>query len=517
VSIAGPLRKVLRAAALRTRVLIATCLVVAAALAVMGFASVFLLRANLISRDDTQLRAFAALTAKRHALPLRPVPPRLSRPGDMPLPSAFLLEIVNPNASIKEVVRTGSHGKDQPPAPKLPASDLRATATPFTVQAGSHAWRVLVQALPGHRYGVVALSLDTIVPVVSQLVLIELLAGLIALGLLMATGFWLIRASLAPLGDIEHTAESIAAGDLSQRIPDYRPGTEVGRLAAALNTMLARIEAAYQARAEGELRAQGSEERLRRFVADASHELRTPLTSIRGFADFHAQQGNAADRAETDRLMSRIRQEATRMGDLVDDLLLLAHLDEQRTLDLRPVDLSSLAADAVRDCQILQPDRRLAMRAEPEPVVVIADEARMRQVIGNLLSNALHHTPPGTPVDVSVCSGDGESHLTVADQGPGMSRQQAEHVFERFYRADPARGRASGGSGLGLSIVAALVSAHGGRAEVDTAPGRGCTFHIWLPLAGHEPEDSPVGTSYADTGAHRNTGAAAPKRTKEIA
>jgi two-component system OmpR family sensor kinase len=513
----SPLRKVVRAASLRTRALIATCLVVAAALAVMGFASAFLLHANLISRDDTQLRAFATLTAKRHALPPRPVSSRLPPPGDMPLPSAFLLEIVNSDGSIRQVVRTGSHGQDQPPAPRLAASELRATTTPFTVQTGSHAWRVLVQALPGNRYGVVALSLDNILPVVGQLALIELLAGLMALGLLMVTGFWLIRASLAPLSDIEHTAESIAAGDLSQRIPDYRAGTEIGRLAAALNTMLARIEAAYQARAEGERRAQGSEERLRRFVADASHELRTPLTSIRGFADFHAQQGNAADRAETDRLMSRIRQEATRMGELVNDLLLLAHLDEQRTLDLRPVDLSSLAAEVVRDFQTLQPDRPLAMRTEPEPVIVIADEARMLQVIANLLSNALHHTPPGTPVNVSVCSGDGEAHLTVADRGPGMSRQQAERAFERFYRADPARGRASGGSGLGLSIVAALVSAHGGRAEVNTAPGHGCTFHIWVPLAGHEPEDSPAGTSHADTGAHRNSGAAAPKRTKEIA
>jgi two-component system OmpR family sensor kinase len=234
---------------------------------------------------------------------------------------------------------------------------------------------------------------------------------------------------------------------------------------------------------------------MRQFVADASHELRTPLTSIRGFADFHAQQGDAADRAETSRLMSRIRQEATRMGKLVDDLLLLADLDEQRALDLRPVDLSSLAADAVHDLQILQPDRRLAMRAEPEPVIVNADEARVRQVIANLLSNALHHTPPGTPIDVSVRFGSGEAHLTVADQGPGMSQWQAERAFERFYRADPARSPASGGSGLGLSIVAALVRAHGGRAEVDTAPGCGCAFHIWLPLAAEEPEGSATGTS----------------------
>jgi two-component system OmpR family sensor kinase len=494
VSIVSSLRKALGAASLRTRVLIATSLVVAAALAIMGFAGTFLLNTYLISRDDAQLRAFAALTAKNRALPPRPLPSRPPRPGDTPLPSAFLIEIVSRGGSIEHVLRTGIHGQDQAPAPRLAASQLRVTTTPFTVQTGSHAWRVMVQTLPGHRYGVVALSLDNILPVVGQLALIELLAGLIALVLLMVTGFWLTRASLAPLSDIERTAEAIAAGDLSRRVPDYQPRTEVGRLAAALNTMLGRIEAAYRARSEGEMRAQGSEERMRQFVADASHELRTPLTSIRGFADFHAQQGDAADRAETSRLMSRIRQEATRMGKLVDDLLLLADLDEQRALDLRPVDLSSLAADAVHDLQILHPDRRLAMWAEPEPVIVNADEARVRQVIANLLSNALHHTPPGTPIDVSVRFGSSAAHLTVADQGPGMSQWQAERAFERFYRADPARSPASGGSGLGLSIVAALVSAHGGRAEVDTAPGCGCAFHIWLPLAANEPEGSAAGT-----------------------
>jgi two-component system OmpR family sensor kinase len=517
VSTVSALRKALGAASLKTRVLIATGLVVAAALAIMGFAGTFLLHGYLISRDDAQLRAFAAFTAKNRALPPRTRAPRLPRPGDMPLPSAFLIEVVSRGGPIEEVVRTGFHGQDQAPAPRLAASELRATTTPFTVQAGSHAWRVMIQALPGHRYGIVALSLDNILPVVGQLALIELLAGLIALGLLIVTGFWLIRASLAPLSDIERTAESIAAGDLSRRVPDYRPKTEVGRLAAALNTMLGRVEAAYQARAEGELRAQGSEERMRQFVADASHELRTPLTSIRGFADFHAQQGNAADRAETSRLIGRIRQEATRMGKLVDDLLLLAHLDEQRVLDLRPVDLSSLAADALQDMRILYPDRRLAMRAEPEPVIVNVDEARVRQVIANLLSNALRHTPPGTPVDVSVRLSSGEARLTVADQGPGMSPQQAERVFERFYRADPARSRASGGSGLGLSIVAALVSAHGGRSEVDTAPGRGCAFHIWLPLAAYEPDGPVTGTSRAEDHTPHKSGVPAPKPMKEIA
>ena len=474
------LRLAFAAASLRTRVLAATCLVLAVALAVMGFAGTMLLRSYLIGRADTQLRGFAALTARSRSLPARPLPPPV-RPRSQSLPSAFLVEVVSPSGHIEQVLRAG---QQRAPVPRLTASQLRSTSSPITVQSGSHAWRVLALRPQQGRYAVVAVSLDDVLPVVRQLALIEVLAGLVALAVLMASGFWLVRASLAPLRGIERTAQSIAGGDLSQRVPDDRPRTEVGRLAAALNTMLGRIETAYRARAEGEQRAQNSEERMRRFVADASHELRTPLTSIRGFADFYTQQGEAADRAETDRLMNRIRQEAGRMGDLVDDLLLLAHLDEQRELQPRPVDLTSLAADAVHDLRAVQPARRLDLHADPDPVIVNADEARLRQIIGNLLSNATQHTPPGTPVDVTVQAASGEAHLAVADQGPGMTQWQAGHVFERFYRGDPARGRVSGGSGLGLSIVAALVSAHGGRVGVDTTFGRGCVFHVWLPLAG---------------------------------
>jgi signal transduction histidine kinase len=474
-------------ASLRTRVLALTCLVAAAALAVMGFAGTALLRGYLISRNDAQLRGFASFTAKSRALPPPPAPPppRVGgRPAGPALPSDFVIEIVTAAGQIRRSLRAGVRGQGQGPLPHLPTSGLHVSAAPFTVAAGSHAWRVLVRSLPSHRYAVIALSLDNVLPVVSQLALIELTAGLTALALLLVVGRWLVRASLAPLTDIERAAASIAGGELSRRVPRYRPRTEVGRLAAALNTMLGRIEAAYQARADGEARAQGSEDRMRRFVADASHELRTPLTSIRGFADFYAQQGAAADRAETDRLMSRIRSEAARMGTLVDDLLLLAQLDEQRALQLRPVDLPSLAAEAVQDFRALAPGRRLALRTDATPVIVGADEARLRQVIGNLLANALKHTPPGTPVDISVRAEAGQAHLSVADQGPGMTPGQAGHVFERFYRADPGRSRASGGSGLGLSIVAALVSAHGGRVGVDTVPGQGATFHVWLPLAG---------------------------------
>ena len=258
--------------------------------------------------------------------------------------------------------------------------------------------------------------------------------------------------------------------------------TEVGRLAAALDAMLGRIEAACWAREDGETRARDSEDRMRRFVADASHELRTPLTSVRGLADFYFQQGGAASRAEVTRMMAGIQQEAARMGRLVEDLLLLAHFDVDRALDLQPVDLSSVAVQAAGAARARQPGRPLTVAAA-EPIVVRADTGRIRQVIDHLLGNALQHTPPGTPVTVTVAAAAGQGQLTVADTGPGLSADQAIRVFDRFYRTDRARSRASGGAGLGLSIAAALVAAHGGTITVDTRPGRGATFAVRLPLA----------------------------------
>jgi two-component system OmpR family sensor kinase len=291
-----------------------------------------------------------------------------------------------------------------------------------------------------------------------------------------------VRASLRPLRGIESTAAAIAGGDLSRRI-DHAPGnTEVGRLADALDTMLASIEAAYLARAEGEARALQSQERMRRFVADASHELRTPLTSMRGLAEYGLQQGDGAAPEELLRLMGLIVGEAGRMGALVDDLLLLARFDAGRALERGPVDLASIAAEAVQQARIVAAGRPITLEAA-EPVIVHADAGRLRQIIDNLIGNAIQHTPPGTPVAVSVSSEPGSGRLTVADSGPGMTREQASHVFERFYRTDGARTRARGGTGLGLAIAASLAAAHGGELTVDTEPGRGAAFHLRLPQA----------------------------------
>ena len=333
----------------------------------------------------------------------------------------------------------------------------------------------------------------------------------------------LVRANLRPLVDIEETAGEIADGHLNRRVPERDPRTEIGSLGRSLNIMLSQIETAFHAREESEAAAHHSEERMRRFVADAGHELRTPLTAIRGFAEYYRQRGGLVphwDRRapaptaagaggavspgpgrgmdgltpeDLDRLMQRVEKEAARMGLLVEDLLLLARLDQQRPLARQPVDLLSLAGDAVHDARLLAPARTVDLSVQPGAAfLVIGDEPRLRQVIGNLMSNALTHTPDGTPIEVSIGSGTLDPRLPdsppavtldVTDHGPGMTSEQAHRVFERFYRTDQARTRATGGSGLGLAIVNALVSAHGGVASVRTAPGKGATFRIALPLA----------------------------------
>ncbi|MDX8051137.1 HAMP domain-containing sensor histidine kinase [Lentzea sp. BCCO 10_0798] len=288
-----------------------------------------------------------------------------------------------------------------------------------------------------------------------------LLISLGALILVGMAGYALVRASTRALEEVEQVAGEIAAGDLSRRVPVRRPGSEVGRLASALNTMLGQIEAAFAVRVS-------SENRMRQFVADASHELRTPLTSIRGYAELY-RQGAATDAVE---VLRRVEDHAVRMGVLVDDLLQLARLDSSQPLVLSTVDLVVPVNDAVVEVRAHETNRLVSLELPAGPVPVEADEARVRQILTNLLDNALIHTPAGSPIEVRLTAGS----IVVADHGPGLTPEQAARVFERFYRADPARG--PGGSGLGLSIVAALVAAHGWRIELDTAPGEGAVFRV---------------------------------------
>jgi two-component system, OmpR family, sensor kinase len=277
-----------------------------------------------------------------------------------------------------------------------------------------------------------------------------------------------------PIDEMAATANAIAEGDLSRRVEVGPDNTEVGRLGLALNGMLHQIEGAFAQR-------QQSENRLRQFVADASHELRTPLTSIRGYTELY-RAGVIPAGPELDDAMRRIEGEAGRMGDLVEDLLLLARLDQGRPLEAAPVDLAALARDAVADARAVEPDRPIAIDTPDSPVVVSGDERHLRQLLGNLLANVRAHTPPGSPVDVRVRSGAGRALLEVVDQGPGIPPELADRVFERFYRGDPARVRDGAGAGLGLSIVAAVAESHHGQAWVEPEPGGGSRFRVELPM-----------------------------------
>ena len=368
---------------------------------------------------------------------------------------------------------SSQYREDPPPAIgtplRQPPDERYATVS---AEGGEPDYRVLASPLTDGGAFLVALPLEDVQQTLSRVVLIEVVATVAVLVLLGLLALWVVKTGLRPLTEIEHTAGAIAAGDLSRRVERAEPNTEVGRLGLALNAMLGQIQRAFEEK-------ESSEQRLRQFVGDASHELRTPLTSIRGYAELFRR---GADQRPEDlaSAMRRIEEEAERMGVLVDDLLLLARLDQGRPLEREPVDLARVASDAVADARAADPDRPITF-TDGEVVTVLGDENRLRQVAANLLANARQHTPPETRVHVTVRMDNGAAVLEVADEGPGLSDDDAHRVFERFYRADRSRARGSGGSGLGLSIVSAIASAHGGTATVDSTPGAGATFRVVLP------------------------------------
>jgi two-component system OmpR family sensor kinase len=496
-------------APLRVRLVAANLILVTLALLFTASTGAFALNNYLVGKIDEQLRATAARVNLTAILQQR---------RNSILPSDYLVAAA-PIGGRGIVLYDDSvlNETDLPPIPETVDEIQHVLDKPFTVRsvAGKDLWRVLVTVRGNGQIVVVGQRMDDVVQAINQLVVIDLVVGGAVLVVLAALGVALVRASLRPLVEIEHTAAAIAAGDLTRRVPETEPETEVGRLARALNAMLAQIEGAFAARAASESAARGSEararrseERMRQFIADASHELRTPLTTIRGFAELYRQ--GAVEPERTAELVRRIEDEAARMGLLVEDLLLLARLDEERPLVRDPVDLRVIAADAVAAARATAPERSIDLETPTDgrALVVLGDESRLRQVVGNLMTNAITHTPPEAAVVLRLAVDGGEALLEVADKGPGLAPDQVERVFERFYRVDKARTRraavASGdsrhsGAGLGLAIVAGLVAAHDGVVEVETEPGQGATFRVRLPLAPGPPGDaeSLSGTSQA--------------------
>ena len=480
----------LRALPLRVQLVVAMLVLLALGLLVTGVTASTALRGYLLGRVDNQLQSVSGDLQRSSASDVSRGNGGRGRGGsggggpDGRRPdrlNAYYVQVRDRSGSIIGTpLRTGSSS-----TPLLPSGSL-ATNGPFTVSSSSNQvqWRVLVTSLAdGSGQVVVAAPTGDVNGTVHRLVLLNLGVSVVVLILSGGLAYLLVSRSLRPLVAVENTAEAIAAGDLSQRVPELDPRTEVGRVSGALNSMLDQVEVAFEAQRASEGQARTSEQRMRRFIADASHELRTPLTSIRGFAELY-RQGAVSGRAEVDRVMRRVEDEAARMGLLVEELLLLARLDQQRPLETFPVDLLVVASDAVHDAQAVAPDRAISLDVNGDaPAVVVGDDARLRQVFANLLTNALVHTPAGTPVKVRLQSDDEHVAVEVTDAGPGMDQEQASRVFERFYRADPSRTRASGGYGLGLSIVAALVAAHGGTVGVTSAPGEGATFRVVLPAA----------------------------------
>jgi two-component system, OmpR family, sensor kinase len=472
---------------LRARLLLGVIAVAAVGLVAADVATYKALESFLLDRVETTLDGVHPGVEQALFPRQRPGPGRgddlrglfTSIPGDC-------IEVRRLNQTVVGAACIPEFAQSAPaPGPKLPATvKLPATAnTPdgdrvsfFTVSAlsggGSYRVRASVEPSAPNRILMIAAPLDDVHSTLHRLLLIELAVTAIVLAAMIALGLWIIRLGLRPLDEIEHTAAAIAAGDLSRRVDRAEDRTEVGRLGLALNKMLGTIE-------EGVTALEASEAKLRRFVADASHELRTPLAAVRAYAELFTR--GAAERPDDlERSMTGISRESERMSVLVEDLLLLAHLDEGRPLELERVELDEVVGEAVEAARTIDPERPVA--AELEPTVVAGDRDRLRQVVDNLLSNVRSHTPPEAPLSVGLAHENGNAVLTVSDSGPGMEQEQLGHVFERFYRADPSRARASGGAGLGLAIVAAVVEAHGGTVDAESTPGQGSTFRVRLPL-----------------------------------
>lgn len=478
---------------LRLRLVLAVLALLVVGLGLFGFATYSLYARSEYNRLDDQVRGSVNLVSARLNTAaglagvdadgpdgdagVGPPGPRGGRPNNrdggpsIVVPPGTYAELRDSSGAVLSHIQLSATAAE----PDLPKSLAPNPNRLFTTGAtnGSGRFRVIATAAAGQpgTVVVVALPLTEVTNALHRLVLIEGVAAMLLL-VALSGGSWLVlRRGLRPLEQMAATARTITAGDLSQRVsPSGGPG-EVEQLGLALNTMLDDIEAAF-------LERDATERRLRQFLADASHELRTPLTSIQGFAELFRLGGDSAS-VDLPTILRRIEQESARMRGLVEDLLLLAHLDETRPAEREPVDLAVLAADACSDAVATAPDRPVTLDA-PDPVVVAGDQAHLRQAVANLVTNAVRHTPAGSPIEVSASTADGRAVVRVRDHGPGLDDDALAHVFDRFWQAD--RARVGTGAGLGLAIVAGIASEHGGHASAANAPDGGAVFTITLPL-----------------------------------
>ena len=439
-------------------------------------------RSNMLDQVDTQLRG-AVGPVRGFDFSDGGPPPDGDRDGNEPR-RVTSLYVGHVDGDTVETFESPNLSGSDTALPVISAADANASVAngrPFTVASDRHGVRYRALAYRDQRAGVMVLALpiDSVDHAVSGLVAVETVGGLVILATLGLVAWWVIHLGVRPVKRMAAAAAAIGSGDLSERVPEARAGTEAAELGVALNRMLGRIEVAFDERTR-------AENRLRQFVADASHELRTPVATVRGYAELYRTGGLSDDAALGD-AMRRTEQEAVRMGALVDDLLHLARVDQGRPLERAPVDLVELADDAARDARAVDPSRAVTAASDDRPLIVRGDESRLRQVIANVVGNALVHTPPGSPIEITTSrSSDSTAVLAVRDHGPGMPADVAARAFERFYRGDPARSRHRGGSGLGLSIVEATVGAHGGSVRLETAPGEGTTVVVELPIATDE-------------------------------
>ena len=479
-----PVDRLPHSLSLRTQLVLVTSVLIALAIAVTSLVAISALRAQMVHQLDEEMKASSSSLVSSVGT---------SQTRQDGAVGSYRVYVLDQHGNVLHSIAGADQQAENEPVltgwDSEKVKKYHETGTTVNSRTGSNDWRIMPISLESSTNGqassmVIALPLKQTNQVVALVGVLTFAFGLATLAAAIAMTWVIVTRTFEPLARVEQTAAKIAAGDLSQRIEDYNPSNEIGNLAISLNTMLAQIESSFNAQAK-------SEAKMRRFVGDASHELRTPLVSIRGYSELYRQGALPNDEAVAT-AMGRIESESKRMGQLVEDLLTLARIDERRESKLAPFDLFHLAVDASNDAYATSPDREVSLvgltdDVAPTSAPVIGDESRMRQVVANLLTNAMRYTPAGTPLELAVgvredVPGYPLSVIEVRDHGPGIHGEDRERVFERFYRTDTSRSRETGGTGLGLSIVAAILEQHDGSVHIEETPGGGATFVISLPF-----------------------------------